>query len=372
MKGEEQFYDFTIFKDKDSVGIPSHKFLLASQSEYFAALFRNDPTASETTFENFPLDVIKKCIDYLYGHEIDLTGSNVQDVLIFADYISLKHVIAICTDYIINNIDLSNYARVIELGNDLWMDKLVQAGVFFVARNLMTNNLRIDSVDEFTTGVIMKIAEQQQGQQERVTIMTTEQWNINRLKKVACDLKRACLQAKPREEMNFQARGSSVYSGRPDLWGPKLAINGNISDNDYYYFHSVFEMHPWLEVKLPSPVLIESVTIVNRKNGNQERLRNVEVRAGMVPVPAGFTLRDVRGSGESTSKKLEVNSRCGYFPGPAAGRFIEEGHVIKFDQPTLAQYITLQILEAGHLQVNGLKINGGDLLNINSCFQFII
>ncbi|KAJ7392822.1 putative E3 ubiquitin-protein ligase herc1, partial [Desmophyllum pertusum] len=165
--------------------------------------------------------------------------------------------------------------------------------------------------------------------------------------------------AKPGKEMNFQARGSSVYSGRPDLWGPKLAINGNISSTKYYYFHTVFEMHPWLEVKLPSPVLIESVTIVNRMNACRERLRNVEVRAGMVPVPEGFTLHDVRG--ESASKKLDVNSRCGYFPGPAAGRFIEEGHVIKFDQPTLAQYITVQILEAGYLQINGLKINGGPL-----------
>ncbi|KAJ7392823.1 hypothetical protein OS493_010483 [Desmophyllum pertusum] len=319
IKGEEQFYDFTIFKDKDSVGIPSHKFLLASQSEYFAALFRNDPTASETTFENFPLDVIKKCIDYLYGHEIDLTGSNVQDVLIFADYISLNDVIAICTDYIINNIDLSDYARVIELGNDLWMDKLVQAGVFFVARNLMTNDLRIDSVDEFTKGVIMEIAERQQGQQERVTIMTTEQWNINRLK----------------------------------------------------IFLSAPEMHPWLEVKLPSPVLIESVTIVNRMNACRERLRNVEVRTGMVPVPEGFTLHEgfILYDRGDNAKKLEVNSLCGYFPGPAGGTFIKEGHVIKFDQPTLAQYITVQILEAGYLQINGLKINGGDLLNINDCFQ---
>ncbi len=102
-KGEEQFYDFTII-DKDGAEIKSNKFLLASQIEYFAALLRRDPTASETTFKDFSLEVIKKCIDYLYIHEISLTSKNVKDVLMFADYINLTEVIDICTDFIIKNI----------------------------------------------------------------------------------------------------------------------------------------------------------------------------------------------------------------------------------------------------------------------------
>ena len=90
----------------------------------------------------------------------------------------------------------------------------------------------------------------------------------------------------------------------------------------------------------------------------------MEIRAGMSPVPEGFTSHE---RGNDANKKLEVNSRCGYFAGPG-DKFIPEGHVITFDQPTLAQYITLQILEAGYLQINGLKINGGDLLNFNDRF----
>ena len=62
------------------------------------------------------------------------------------------------------------------------------------------------------------------------------------------------------------------------------------------------------------------------------------------------------------TKKLEINSRYGYFAGPA-DRFVLEGHVILFDQPTLAQYITLQILDIGYLQINSMKINEGDLLS---------
>ncbi|XP_078384194.1 uncharacterized protein LOC144666681 [Oculina patagonica] len=343
---EEQFYDFTI-KDKDGKEIISHKFLLASQSKYFAALFRRDPTACETSFKDFSLDVIKKCIDYFYIHEISLTSKNVQDVLIFADFVNLTEVTDICTDFIIKNIDHSNCGHVINFGNAYGIDKLVEAGVFFALKKL---KLSIISLDKFTNGVInKKVASLQILQKERVTIMKKEQWDINRLK---------IFLSAPEEEIDFQVRCSSVYSGKSSYWGPRFAINGELAANSMYFFHSELENHPWLEVKFPSPVLVSSVTIVNRLNGYQERLRNLEVRAGIEPVPEGFTAYD---RGLEGNKKLEVNSRCGHFAGPA--RNLNEYVTITFDHPTLAQYITLQILDKEYLQINGIGINEGDLLN---------
>lgn len=83
----------------------------------------------------------------------------------------------------------------------------------------------------------------------------------------------------------------------------------------------------------------------------------------MEPVPDGFTLSE---RGHDGNKQLEVNSRCGYFEGPA--QRAADGPVITFERPTLAQYITLQILEVGILQINGLKINSGVLLNYEYLF----
>ena len=142
---EQQFYDFTI-KDEDGVAIQAHKFILASQSEYFASLFRVNPAASETTFQDFSLDAIKSSIDYLYTHEVNLTGSNAQDVLTFADFINLTDVIDICTSYIIRNIDESNYVRVMEIGDSRGLDRLVESGVLFVVRNLSPQT----NFDDFT------------------------------------------------------------------------------------------------------------------------------------------------------------------------------------------------------------------------------
>ena len=45
-----------------------------------------------TTFVDFSLDVIKTCIDGLHTNQVNVTGSNVQDVLTFANFINLPDV----------------------------------------------------------------------------------------------------------------------------------------------------------------------------------------------------------------------------------------------------------------------------------------
>ena len=344
-KHQQQFYDFTI-KDKNGVEFKSHKFILASQCSYFAGLFRIHPNSSETTFADFSLDEIKMCIEYLYTYKVKLTGKNVQNVLLFADYINLTDVREICINYIIKHIDRSNCAHVIELGYSLGIEEFVEAGNEFAKKNLIKP---IRDLDEDT---IVKAACMQQ---ERVTIMTRKQWYLNLMKQWL---------TAPHDVSGFHARGSSVFNNDLDKWAPKFAIDGKVSECDIFYFHSQLEMHPWLEVKFPSPVLISSVTIFNRKNSCWARLRNVEVRAGMMPVPDGFTAYD---RGNHSNKRIDINSQCGFFAGPPKS-FICTGHGIKFEKPTLAQYITLQILGEGVLQINGLKINGGDLLNYECAF----
>jgi len=170
-----------------------------------------------------------------YVLELNLTSENAQDMLMFAGYITLREVIAICTDYILENINVSNYASVIDLGNRREMPRLVEAGVLFALRNLTRS---IDGFDELTKAMNIKVADQQQ---QIPMKMTTEQWNINRLKKFLMAPK-----------LSLKPRASSVYSVELNLWGPKLAINGTIFSSDIYYFQSGYEMNPWLAVKFPS------------------------------------------------------------------------------------------------------------------------
>ena len=342
-KGEEQFYDF-IIKDKNGDIMKSHKFILASQSEYFAGLFRECPTASQTTFRHFPIEVIKICIEYLYTQELKLAGNNVRDVLVFADNINLVDVVHICTNYIIRSIDESNFTLVMDLGNKRGIDSLIEAAVFYAIRNQ-----KHKAFDDLTVKTIMKVA---RWQQKRPTIMTRQQWMISQLL-----YKFVSNPAEP--DKVFETRCSSVYMDAGN-YGPQLAVNGKVSYENGGFFHSLEEYYPWLEVKLPSPILIMSVTIINRQDMCYERLRNLEIRVGMKPVPDDFTTHP---QGRGGKKQLDCNSRCGFFAGPAEHPQVEP--VFNFQKPILAQYLTLQIIDKGVLQINGLKINGGTILNSN-------
>ena len=93
------------------------------------------------------------------------------------------------------------------------------------------------------------------------------------------------------------SRFFSILLTSINQFGPTFAIDGEVSNKNHLFFHSELEMHPWLEVKFPFPVLISYVTIINRKDSCWDRLRNVEVRVGMTSVHEGFT---ARGRGHST------------------------------------------------------------------------
>ena len=99
------------------------------------------------------------------------------------------------------------------------------------------------------------------------------------------------------------AQASSVLADNFKSYSPKFAIDGKISHDSKNFFHSKDEMFPWLEVKLPSTTMISSVTIVNRKDCCGDRFRNVEVRAGLDQVPAGFY-----------GQQIDVNSVCAAYP----------------------------------------------------------
>ena len=84
---------------------------------------------------------------------------------------------------------------------------------------------------------------------------------------------------------------------------------------------------------------ISGVEIVTRPGCCAERVRDIEVRAGMDPVPNGFKGR------------LTTNRKVATFDGPADANL--KTYRINFDRSILAKYVTLQ------------RIGGGVTLEIN-------
>ena len=88
---------------------------------------------------------------------------------------------------------------------------------------------------------------------------------------------------------------------------------------------------------------ISGVEIVTRYGCCADRVRNIEVRAGMDPVPNGFKGR------------LTTNTKVATFVGPADANL--KTYRINFDRSVRAKYVTLQRIGGPvTLEINEVKI----------------
>ena len=139
------------------------------------------------------------------------------------------------------------------------------------------------------------------------------------------------------------AIASSVYANNFAVYGPELATDGKISANHAHFFHSSTEDYPWLQIKLATPQEVSKLKIVNRQDCCGDRLKNIEIRAGVSPVPNGF------------KGLLTVNEKVGLFSGPGADG---QTYTINFDAATTAMYVTLQRRDRSSvLQVNEVTVS---------------
>ena len=113
---EQHFYDFKIVCS-DNIEIPCHKIILASQTKYFEGLFRQQN--SDSVRMDFQCHEVRTCIKYLYTEDIKITGDNVQDILVVANYLNIPKVVRTCVRYIRVNMDISNCIDILTLGDQL-------------------------------------------------------------------------------------------------------------------------------------------------------------------------------------------------------------------------------------------------------------
>ena len=118
---EQHFYDFRIVCN-DNTEVKCHKIILASQTKYFEGLFRQQ--RSDQIQLDFQSDAVKTCIRYLYTEDLSITGDNVQDILVVANYLLIPKIVRRCVSYILDNMDISNCIDILNLGDQLNMPEI--------------------------------------------------------------------------------------------------------------------------------------------------------------------------------------------------------------------------------------------------------
>ncbi|VVD00479.1 unnamed protein product [Leptidea sinapis] len=91
--------------------IPSHKIVLASCSEYFAAMFTGslqEAKLSEITLERVDPQALRTLVHYCYTGIIELSEETVEVLLSTATLLQLHVVTSTCCDYLEKQLDPCN------------------------------------------------------------------------------------------------------------------------------------------------------------------------------------------------------------------------------------------------------------------------
>ena len=95
---------------KSQKSIPAHKFVLAISSPVFYAMFYGEMAETASTIElpDCDYESLLELFRYLYSDQVNLTGSNVMQVLYLAKKYLVPSLADKCTEYLQENLEASN------------------------------------------------------------------------------------------------------------------------------------------------------------------------------------------------------------------------------------------------------------------------
>lgn len=132
LKDEEQLCDFTVVIN--SQNFHTHKFLLASRSDYFKAMIINDTRESKAgrvELDDVEPDTMCIILEYLYTSKVTITIENVQNILMAASRFQMDELVSFCEDFIRDGIDLTNCLAVLSTADRCNLQDLFQSAFEF-------------------------------------------------------------------------------------------------------------------------------------------------------------------------------------------------------------------------------------------------
>ncbi|XP_076814847.1 kelch-like protein 26 [Clavelina lepadiformis] len=136
---EESFCDFTIRVDDQQFKV--HKSVLGVLSPYFRKMFLSDMVEkrqNETNMDGISVEVMRIVIDYIYTGKFEADMDNIYDVVAAADYMQLALVQNRCSEYLIDQLSVSNVVATWLCSTRYKIKTLEKNAEGFIVRNLMS------------------------------------------------------------------------------------------------------------------------------------------------------------------------------------------------------------------------------------------
>jgi len=130
LEEEDCFLADIVLCGKDKGEVRAHRVMLATQSEYFKGMFRNE--RKEKIEMNFTSDILRNVVKTIYTGKTDINTENIQDLLEASNYLQIKSLSSKCCDFMARNLDLGNCVGVLRLADQLSIESLLQEAINFV------------------------------------------------------------------------------------------------------------------------------------------------------------------------------------------------------------------------------------------------
>ncbi|XP_065058924.1 uncharacterized protein LOC135686582 isoform X2 [Rhopilema esculentum] len=154
---DELFFDVEIITCDGSV--KSHKIVLASISPFFRAAFSplhqlsNEVGSNKIDLQIFSTLTVKKILQYVYTKKIELEGSEIEDLVIAANFLQMPSLETICSEFIFENFDKLNIIEMYDFASSrslIILDCTCQAYIAGSFSQLSNSGLILQlSVDQF-------------------------------------------------------------------------------------------------------------------------------------------------------------------------------------------------------------------------------
>lgn len=108
---DSRFCDVEIIAGKSVIN--AHRVVLSASSPYFEAMFRPELGLCEgkqktVTLHSISPAILKALIDFIYTNKVEITQTNVQELLAAADMLQLNEVVEGCCEYLVRELHPSN------------------------------------------------------------------------------------------------------------------------------------------------------------------------------------------------------------------------------------------------------------------------
>ena len=138
--------DLTLLVGPDKIPIKVHKFVLATNFEYFRSMFSTgwkESTSSQVHLPFVSPEDLKLLLKYAYSGEMIVTKENVFKMAVMANYFRSEDLLNVCCNFIRKFIDTHNCVKLFKIVSDLGVNKMRQDCLLFTVYHLS----KVDKAD---------------------------------------------------------------------------------------------------------------------------------------------------------------------------------------------------------------------------------